>query len=225
MNEMIFTIARSVAEVINLPWEKSLETILRFNLASEGYQSFPKSGKLVFTPNDFAALEKYFLSYLKRYQSEVSSRLVLSEVQTIPDPALDVILRSFAKLENTSQVSELHRKAMAAENLLGGLLERYIAANLQPIGWVWCAGNTVRAVDFLSSDMSLAVQIKNRDNSENSSSSAIRAGTSIQKWFRIYSKTGKTNWEAFPQRLDPPLSEDGFYVFIENYSKTGKITT
>lgn len=49
-----------------------------------------------------------------------------------------------------------------------------------------------------------AVQVKNRDNTENSSSSAIRQGTTIEKWFRTYSKPSRkratnTNWENFPE--------------------------
>ena len=65
-----------------------------------------------------------------------------------------------------------------------------------------------------------AVQVKNRDNTENSSSSAIRHGTTIEKWFRTYSKPSKkratnTNWENFPEEeFRDQLSEEGFLQFI-----------
>jgi hypothetical protein len=141
-------------------------------------------------------------------------------VGTVADPAVDVIQGAFAELKDLSMASEYHRISMAAENLLGELLERYIAECLEPQGWVWCAGNTVRAVDFLRQDLDVALQIKNRDNSENSSSSAIREGTNIQKWFRIYSKTGRTNWENFP--FGSGLSEEDFHRYIQDYAKSLK---
>lgn len=80
---------------------------------------------------------------------------------------------------------------MAAENMVGYLLELYISTALEEHGWIWCAGDFVRAVDFIkrnSNGQWEAVQIKNRDNTENSSSSAIRNGKEIKKWFRSYSK-------------------------------------
>ena len=42
-----------------------------------------------------------------------------------------------------------HRESMAAENLIGLMLESYVATLLEPEGWIWCCGNTVRAIDFL----------------------------------------------------------------------------
>ena len=219
MDDTILTTAKHAALQLELLWDWRLDTILAFNLSSPEFSSFPRVGKQVFNPTTQRTLLEYFLPYLKRYQNEQKSQLVLGAVTTTPDPALEVILKSFANLEDTSIVSSHHRKAMAAENLLGGLLERYITARLEPYGWVWCCGNTVRAVDFLSADLSFALQIKNRDNSENSSSSSIRHGTDIQKWFRVFSKTGKTNWQRFPAQIEPELSEEEFYGFIRNYPK------
>ena len=67
------------------------------------------------------------------------------------------------------------------------------------------------------------MQVKNRDNTENSSSSAIRNGTEIQKWFRTFSKPSRnrssnTNWENFPEaEFRDQLSEEGFLQFIRDY--------
>ena len=86
---------------------------------------------------------------------------------------------------------------MAAENIVGDLLERYLAKILEPKGWVWCAGSIVIAVDFIMRGDATKwnlLQIKNRDNSENSSSKKVRDGTEIQHWFRTFAKTGETNW-------------------------------
>jgi hypothetical protein len=63
-----------------------------------------------------------------------------------------------------------------------------------------------------------ALQIKNRDNSENSSSSKVRAGTNIQKWFRSFSMTGATNWPNLPTLMQGyGLSEEGFNKYVEDY--------
>ena len=56
-------------------------------------------------------------------------------------------------------------------------------------GWLWCNGNVLRAIDFCSSDGAILLQIKNKSNTENSSSSAIRTGTDIKKWYRLGTQT------------------------------------
>ncbi|MBO1436941.1 SinI family restriction endonuclease [Meiothermus sp. CFH 77666] len=229
--------AKSAAEKLGKSWDIRLNVILRYCWDSPQKGAFPQIGRLVIDDTEgLSAYRKigkdkqkvdvtdYLMQYLIRYFNARESQLALKEVQTIADPAVDVILEAFTQLEDLPAVSENHRISMAAENLLGELLERYIANRLEPHGWVWCAGNVVRSVDFLSQDLSIALQIKNRDNSENSSSSAIRDGTNIQKWFRIYSRTGRTNWENFPLEwenfpLKSGLSEDDFHRYIKDYAK------
>ena len=107
---------------------------------------------------------------------------------------------------------------MASENIVGDILERYIASIIEPKGWIWCAGSIIKSVDFIrkNNDKWELLQIKNRDNSENSSSKAIRDGTSIKHWFRTFSRKKQTNWENFP---DPTvtLSEAGFRRFLIDY--------
>ena len=78
----------------------------------------------------------------------------------------------------------------------------------------------MRAVDFICPQPLLLVQVKNRDNSENSSSSAIREGSQIQKWFRMYSKYyERYNWDQFPlpdsmSALRLQLNEEAFRAFV-----------
>lgn len=211
--------AKSIAKTLGKPWDSRLEVILRYCWQSPGHNAFPKFAKLSLQ-EDLAA---YLNRYIGRYYEAREQQLDLRVVGTVPDPAVDVILRAFAGLENLSTVSEHHRQSMAAENLLGQLLERYIAERLEAHDWIWCAGNTIRSIDFLRNDLGIALQIKNRDNSENSSSSAIRQGTAIQKWFRIYAKTGKTNWDSFPSTSPGVvLTENDFHRYIENYAKSIK---
>lgn len=144
---------------------------------------------------------------------------------TIPDAMVSVILHAYfdVPIQQLEYVKHVHQLAMGAENLVGDLLERYLASVLEHYGWVWCSGAMVKAVDFIlppptSGGQWRMLQVKNRDNSENSSSSAIRAGTEIEKWHRTFSKTGDTNWVAFPdERLRDQLSEASFERFVRTY--------
>ena len=112
-------------------------------------------------------------------------------------------------------------EAMGAENFIGWILESYIASEAEPLGWVWCSGAIVRSVDFIrpmDGGNWRMLQVKNRSNSENSSSSKVRQGTSIEKWFRIYAYNGKTNWDTFPDpELRTKLSEESFRTYIIDY--------
>lgn len=146
----------------------------------------------------------------------------LKQPQTNIDPLVFEILHYYFGVP--SQQLELgkvlHLQAMVAENSVGLLLERFIASVLEPHGWIWCSGSTVRAVDFICPQPLLLVQVKNRDNSENSSSSAIREGSQIQKWFRMYSKYyERYNWDQFPlpdqmSALRLQLNEEAFRAFV-----------
>lgn len=144
---------------------------------------------------------------------------------TVPDEMVSFILRHYFDLpeDNLERAKQEHQLSMGAENLVGELLERYLASVMEPKGWIWCSGSMVRAVDFIKPSeiqggrWSL-LQVKNRDNSENSSSSAIRNGTNIQKWFRTFSKKTGANWAAFPDAsIRPHVSEAGFREFVKQY--------
>jgi hypothetical protein len=144
---------------------------------------------------------------------------------TQPDYMVSVIMAEYFGVpdERLEAVAREHQLSMGAENIVGDLLERYLASVLEPHGWIWCAGSLVKAVDFIrppkvSGESWRLLQVKNRDNSENSSSSAIRLGTPIEKWHRTFSKTGHSNWENFPDiELCALLSESGFERFVRNY--------
>ncbi len=121
---------------------------------------------------------------------------------------------------------------MCAENCVGNLLERYLDSQLRTSYWNWCCGEFVKAIDFLGRNDNgewIALQIKNRDNSENSSSSAIRDGTRIQKWFRSFSKDTKkgrvsfTNWQKLPPLMQGyNLNENDFKLFVSKYIEEEK---
>ncbi|MEN9472482.1 MAG: hypothetical protein RLZZ495_571 [Pseudomonadota bacterium] len=144
---------------------------------------------------------------------------------TIPDAMVSVILHAYfdIPIQQLEYAKHVHQLAMGAENLVGDLLERYLASVLEPHGWIWCSGAMVKAVDFIlppstSGGSWRMLQVKNRDNSENSSSSAIRAGTEIEKWHRTFSKKAGANWSVFPdERLKTELSEENFERFVRTY--------
>ncbi|MFK0735710.1 MAG: SinI family restriction endonuclease [Gloeotrichia echinulata HAB0833] len=142
---------------------------------------------------------------------------------TIPDKMVSIILNKYFEVpyEELEKAEKLHCLSMGAENIVGDLLERYIAAVIEPHGWIWCSGSIVKAVDFIypdSQNIWQSLQVKNRDNSENSSSAAIRKGTEIKKWFRTFSKKKGDNWANFPSvEGKEELSEKGFRSYVEKY--------
>ena len=151
-----------------------------------------------------------------------------SEPTTVSDPMVGVVLQEvygYSAMQS-SRVEVEHKHSMSAENTVGGLLERYLASVMEPYGWVWCAGDFVKAIDFIKMTGTgrwELLQVKNRDNSENSSSSAIRNGTDIKKWFRTFSRTGYTNWQAFPDAaLRNMLSEGAFEQFVRTYLRAAR---
>jgi uncharacterized protein CbrC (UPF0167 family) len=148
---------------------------------------------------------------------------------TVPDDVVTVVMEhayGYSKKDLESIKLE-HQHAMCAENCVGNLLERYLDSKLRDSSWSWCCGEFVKAIDFLGRNEKnewIALQIKNRNNSENSSSSAIRDGTRIQKWFRSFSKDtikGRpsfTNWNNLPPlMLGYDLGEDEFKKFVIAY--------
>lgn len=198
----------------------------KFKLIMDFLRSHPDmlSGRNSGTNPNTHAGEQYLYA---KYTNAINSRLELSAPTTTPDEAVSLILGvNFDYTRDKLECIKIeHQQSMAAENLVGALLERYISSVLEPHGWVWCAGDFVRAVDFIkrTDDAFVLLQVKNRNNTENSSSSAIRNGTDIQKWFRTYSKVtlrrpDNTNWHNFPDPIGASLlSENGFLDFIKNY--------
>ncbi|KJV47918.1 restriction endonuclease Eco47I [Pantoea sp. BL1] len=143
---------------------------------------------------------------------------------TVPDEVVSLVLKvSFDIHEkDLNRIKEEHRLSMGAENIVGELLERYLAEKLEPSGWIWCSGTIVKAVDFIHYNQDTRewklLQVKNRDNTENSSSSKVRDNTPILKWFRTFSQRDATNWEEFPDEVsNKSLTEESFRKFVEKY--------
>ncbi|MDB4468572.1 SinI family restriction endonuclease, partial [bacterium] len=152
--------------------------------------------------NDTAesAIQKWVLKYRKGLDGRASNR-VSNPPGTKPDPIIETIISSRLNVISQETLEKIilgHRLAMSAENILGVILEEYLSVNLKDSGWHCAWGETVKSVDFVNEN-GMLLQIKNRSNSENSSSSSVREGTSIKKWYRINATTGAFFWSKLNQ--------------------------
>ena len=165
----------------------------------------------------------------KRIEENLDKSIIPSVPKTVPDPLVSVILENYYDIDKNrlKQVQYEHQISMAAENKVGEFLELYISSIAhQRKSWVNCVAGIVKGTDFIKKEENSwrALQVKNRSNSENSSSSKIRQfykqnyNTEIEKWHRVDANTGTTKWEHFPDKiLKSELSEIGFNNFIKNY--------
>jgi type II restriction enzyme sinI len=136
------------------------------------------------------------------------------------DPVIDVIVENFYDLaaKDLSNLKKGHYQYMSAENINGLLLESFIADIVETDGWIWCSGEIYRAVDFckVEGEHTKLLQIKNKYNSENSSSTKVRKGTDIKKWHRL-SKSGD-NWKELANLLEindtTKLNEESYHKYI-----------
>lgn len=132
------------------------------------------------------------------------------------DPAVKLLVQTTRGVSEAEAdgMEAIHDLFMAAENIQGGLLEQYVAMRSRPYGLLWCAGNVLHAVDFCTGDGRLLLQVKNKSNTENSSSSHIRSGTPILKWYRLGTRVrgGRAcpafRWEALNALVDEYMTED-----------------
>jgi hypothetical protein len=127
--------------------------------------------------------------------------------RTSPDPVVERALGKVLGLDELAmrKLADAHWMAMVIEARNGELLEAYLdQAALARLGWVRCHGSVVRSVDFVRVSCEggrrrwQLLQVKNQDNSENSSSKRVRSRTRILKWHRREAVSGKELWELFP---------------------------
>lgn len=179
-------------------------------------------------------IEKWISLYLKdRTNSSLNKPLKTYGEQ---DEALITIVSSSTNIEDVVLEDYLrgHYMYMSAENMNGNILEEYIASVLEPVGWIWCAGSIFKAIDFIyiSKENNILLQVKNKYNTENSSSSQIRKDTKIVKWNRL-NRPKKAidefkpipNWNKLIELLDiqndkiiDALNEESYLKFISNKS-------
>jgi SinI restriction endonuclease len=204
-------------ETLGNQWNTSIEAVLTVALGD--IRNMPRLGFRT-SPIPFRQyIEKWVSAYQKGYASRPSIKTG-KPGGTAPDVIIGYLLQ--AKLPNldqerTSQIVQGHSLLMSVENLVGQLLEEYLALKLIEDGWYCGWGSTLDAVDFCKADGSL-LQVKTSDNSENSSSSRVRQGTIIQKWQRRNSKKPDAYYWAELNQLvgRTDLSEADFRAFATN---------
>ena len=172
-------------------------------------------------------LEK--LLYTFKNSRPNTKKEVKKNKQVIPDNAVYVFIGSkfnfkFSEIKN---VRYHHNIAMDAENKIGYLLEEYIYQNIRDNGWIWCTGSILRSIDFIKKESKnkkiiwKMLQVKNSDNSENSSSNKVRDNTPIEHWFRRFSKKDEYNWSVLREITNSEnLSEENFLEFLRIKAKT-----
>ncbi len=167
---------------------------------------------------DPASVAKVWLEkYQESFQNRISQR-ISKPLGTIADPIINIIISTRLTgltTEHLEQINYAHRLSMSAENILGLLLEEFLAEHLIDYGWYCCWGESVRHVDFCNVDGSL-LQVKNRSNSENSSSSRVRINQPIEKWYRVDAKKGLYRWPYFNEKYGTDrFSEENFIRFTQ----------
>lgn len=207
-------IAISQAKALNIQWEDGISAV--FNAIAIDPDRAPKNigGK----NDDKTSVIKKWIEKYQRGKKGKSSERTSNPPGTIPDPIVETIIG--ARLtdltgEDLKRITYAHRLAMSSENILGLILEEYLAANIEAYDWHCAWGETVKSVDFVHKDGRL-LQIKNRSNSENSSSSSVREGTNIKKWFRIKADRIEYMWTDLNEICGTTcLSEEAFIKFVQ----------
>lgn len=178
-------------------------------------------------------VQGYIERWVKSYHDatlNLPSQRIATPKTACTDPAIRIIVQNVQGLDDDSaKKGELtHNLFMNAENIQGNLLEEYISNNIRKYGFLWCKGNILRAIDFCSTNGMVLLQIKNKSNTENSSSSNIRSGTTIKKWYRLGTKT--LNKEKVPNYKWDDLNDlvnqfktDGFNLEPCNLSEISYI--
>lgn len=202
--------AKEFSAELNLDWDSDVKFVFSVIAHDEGRVPGNISGD-----TEQQAIKKWLEKYKGGYDNRASQR-ISNPPGTVADPIIEKIIG--ARLEHLSdddlvKITYAHRLGMSAENILGLLLEEYLATRLRDYGWHCAWGETVKSVDFVNKHGNL-LQIKNRSNSENSSSSAVRDGTEIDKWFRIKADRVEYMWGKLNQICGTKnLSENDFMKF------------
>lgn len=194
--------------------KKELERIDALDYS--GFELVYKVWKTETNPTEDDTIE-FSTKFVEGFKNRPSVR-ISGETKTKADRVIDQVIRGRIKNITDKRLDDIrfaHKISMGAENIIGAILEEYIHWALWKYGWSICWGNCFKAVDLCSREGKL-IQIKNKSNTENSSSNKIRVGTEIQKWYRMNANTGVFCWDKLMQMTKCPngtLSEEQFEGF------------
>lgn len=160
--------------------EIELQIIKAVELVKEFLTENPKDGN---KEEDLDISENIRNSYLKKVSP--------NEPTTTPDDLTSIVLELAYEHppEDRKKIQKQYLHQKQAEMMIGALLEKYIFSKGQKYGWVF-TGECIKAVDFIQKTNQgwTTLQIKNSDNTENSSATSVRDQTTIIKWHRRNSK-------------------------------------
>lgn len=207
--------AKEIAQRLEIDWGDGICFV--FNVIASDIERAPShiGGK---NDDETAVIEKWIKKYIGGKDGCASKR-ISNLPGTVADPVVEKIIG--ARLNHLDQedllrITFAHRLGMSAENILGLMLEEYLSINLNAYGWHCAWGETVKSVDFVNEDGSL-LQVKNRSNSENSSSSTVRDGTKIEKWYRIKANKVEYMWDSLNSICGTShLNEEAFVDFVRD---------
>ncbi|WP_228481528.1 SinI family restriction endonuclease [Vibrio fluminensis] len=158
-------------------------------------------------------IDKWLGKYLNGYKNRKSVTHG-KPTNTFDDDINDTIIRAINPNIDMNRINEASKLLKRSQMAIGNLLEEYLAKELCNHGWYMAWGETVKSTDLVSNNNE-RLQIKNRNNTENSSSSQVRNNTDIIKWHRLNANNGDKYWSSLANLTGcNSLSEEGFKAFI-----------
>ncbi len=173
-------------------------------------------------PQDFAKNKLLTKNIIAQdIRSWFEKTIALSKRTTVPDELVSDLLELIGgvEFERRTQVQEQYNRQKQIEMMIGDFLEMYLLKHSSAYGWIQ-TGNCVRGTDMIKKNNDgkwRKLQIKNSDNTPNSSSAGFIADKA-QTWKRRNSSKGGHYWNEFPDhQVRPHLSEKNFLDFIKSY--------
>ena len=162
--------------------------------------------------------------YLKAREASTRPRLLILS-KSYMDPAVEVVIRSGVSgaSKNASSRQRWYKQVKCGQNLVGHLLEEFVASELKEWQCAW--GATIRGVDFCrinSAEQSELLQVKNSQVTENSSSQDSRVRKGVRLWYRFDSSNGCTRWRELllEAKHTETALEARFHKFIKKRMST-----
>lgn len=190
------------------------------------YSGFEIAAKVydgLYVENNDATMEKKFIDKFYRGFMDRPSVKKSLPTKTVFDYSTDSILSALIPEIDVNMLNLIrygHKISMAADSIIGMMLDEYIHINLRPYGWTCCWGNAMQGVDVCSSSGDM-IHVRNKSNTEVSNNDRNRTQQSVKKWFRINAYTGKTKWDdlnLLVGKIDL-FSEDGFRDFVYDITR------
>lgn len=149
---------------------------------------------------------------------------VIGDRTTTPDVLVSDILELLCNCDPSQRdiiQRQYNQQKQVEQKIIGLFLEFYILKNSFEFGWVQ-TGDCLSGIDMIKDNSDGTwnrLQIKNSNNSQNSSSKGFISGKgNIITWSRRHSTKGTYFWDTFPDEdVRKLLSEEDFKKFIFNY--------